>query len=237
MTGQSDTSKSLFSRPGFLAFNALTSLAMFLIPALGTMRGTLGWGEIAFFATFLGMVLVRAPYVKRKKNAVRKRFEERREITNVVVMGIGSHYLPFFFITTPLLDFATYSLPGWAIYVGVVLAAAGIYFVHRGHVDLSGNWSGQLEVREGHALVATGIYGAVRHPIYLGYFLVNLAQAFFLGNWIAGPAGFIGFLFLYLRRIPYEEQLMKDEFGGEWDAYAAKTPRLLPKPSAFLSSL
>jgi protein-S-isoprenylcysteine O-methyltransferase Ste14 len=47
-----------------------------------------------------------------------------------------------------------------------------------------------LEVREQHALVTTGVYSRVRHPMYSAW---ALAQALLLPNWIAGPAGLIGF--------------------------------------------
>ena len=33
---------------------------------------------------------------------------------------------------------------------------------------------------------------------------------------------------LYLLRVGREEALMRDTFGADWDAYAARTPRVIP---------
>jgi protein-S-isoprenylcysteine O-methyltransferase Ste14 len=47
-------------------------------------------------------------------------------------------------------------------------------------------------------------------------------------NWVAGPAGFIGFGILYAFRIGREEKMMLDTFGDEYRAYSARTARLIP---------
>ena len=69
----------------------------------------------------------------------------------------------------------------------------------------------------------------MRHPMYPAIFLITIAQLLILTNWIAGPAGLVTFLLLYIVRIGPEEQMMRDQFGADWDAHAARTPRLIPK--------
>jgi protein-S-isoprenylcysteine O-methyltransferase Ste14 len=49
-----------------------------------------------------------------------------------------------------------------------------------------------------------------------------------LPNWIAGPAGLIGFGTLFFLRVGREEALMIETFGDEYRGYMARTSRILP---------
>ena len=93
---------------------------------------------------------------------------------------------------------------------------------------MGANWSVVARMREGHELVTSGIFARLRHPIYTGMaaFLAALAIAFghttsliltvplfVLGTWI---------------RISEEERLLRAEFGGAYDDYAARVKRFVP---------
>ena len=54
-----------------------------------------------------------------------------------------------------------------------------------------------------------------------------LAQALLLPNWIAGPAGLIGFGTLFFLRVGREEARMTETFGDEYRRYMAPA-RILP---------
>ena len=86
-----------------------------------------------------------------------------------------------------------------------------------------------LEVRTEHKLVTQGVYKLVRHPMYSAFWLWAIAQALLLPNWVAGPAGLIGFGTLFFLRVGREEQLMIDTFGDEYRNYMKRTARVLPK--------
>ena len=55
--------------------------------------------------------------------------------------------------------------------LGAIMIAAGLGFAVWARAHLGRNWSGIVTVKEGHALVRTGPYRAVRHPIYTGLLL------------------------------------------------------------------
>ena len=85
-----------------------------------------------------------------------------------------------------------------------------------------------LEIREQHALVTGGIYSRLRHPMYSAFWLWALAPALLLPNWIAGPAGLVGFGNLFFLRIGREERLMAETSGDEYRQYVERTDRVIP---------
>ncbi len=81
----------------------------------------------------------------------------------------------------------------------------------------------------GNQLCTTGPYQFVRHPIYAGgLFLGFLGLALLLNSWITLLCPLIQYpiLSILVRR---EEKMMTAIFGEEYQRYAAKTGRLLPR--------
>lgn len=112
--------------------------------------------------------------------------------------------------------------------LGLLSGIAFLWLFRRSHKDLGKNWSVTLEVREGHQLVTQGVYAHVRHPMYASFLLWGVTQALLIPNWIAGFAGLAAVLALYAVRQSREEAMMRDTFGAEYDAYSARTKRLIP---------
>ena len=112
--------------------------------------------------------------------------------------------------------------------LGTLAGIAFLWLFRRSHKDLGKNWSVTLEVREGHQLVTGGVYAYVRHPMYASFLLWGITQALLIPNWIAGLAGLVAVLCLYAVRQSREEAMMRDTFGAEYDAYCARTKRLVP---------
>lgn len=114
------------------------------------------------------------------------------------------------------------------VILGTLTGIAFLWLFRRSHKDLGKNWSVTLEVREGHQLVTGGVYAHVRHPMYASFLLWGITQALLIPNLIAGLAGLVAVMALYAVRQSREEAMMRDTFGAEYDAYCARTKRLLP---------
>ncbi len=81
----------------------------------------------------------------------------------------------------------------------------------------------------------TGIYSLVRHPLYLGNFLMWLAVIMLTAN-IGLIIGFTLAYWLYYERIMFaEEQFLRKKFGDHYTTWAANVPAFAPKLSGFKS--
>jgi protein-S-isoprenylcysteine O-methyltransferase Ste14 len=110
--------------------------------------------------------------------------------------------------------------------LGAFVVATGLGFAIWARAHLGRNWSGIITVKEGHALVRTGPYRIVRHPIYSGLLLALIGTAAAIGEWrgiLAVTCALIGFL----RKIQIEERRMGENFS-EYAQYRQQTAALIP---------
>ena len=84
-----------------------------------------------------------------------------------------------------------------------------------------------VKVEEGQKVVDTGLYGIVRHPMYMATILLFLMIPVILGSWW----GLLVFAFypgIILVRLKDEEELLRRELEG-YEAYCRKVKyRILP---------
>lgn len=189
--------------------------------------------KIFIWIYFIGIVIemiIRAP-LNRQRRA--QKMTERRitsqETMILFLLLIGMFIVPIIHATTGWLNFANYTLPAWAGWLGVVILAAALIVFWRAHADLGANWSPTLEIREKHELITRGIYGVIRHPMYASQWLWVIAQPLLLQNWIAGWLNFLIFIVFYAVRVNAEEQLMIEQFGDEYRTYMQKVGAVFPR--------
>ena len=112
-------------------------------------------------------------------------------------------------------------------WLGVVLYAGGGALRLWPVFVLGPRFSGLVAIQPGHTLVTEGIYGVTRNPSYLGLLINALGWALAFRS----GAGVLLAALLFpplLARMRAEEALLRSEFGAEYDAYCARTPRLIP---------
>ena len=186
--------------------------------------------KIIYWIGIITEMAIRAPLQKTWKTSAKT--EQRLSPTTRILLGLLAlfmFFLPLIYATTNWLDFADYSLPTWAGWLGVVLLIGALVVFWRAHKDLKSNWSPTLEIFADHTLITNGIYGYIRHPMYASQWLWVLAQILLLPNWLAGPPNLIFFVAFYILRVRAEEQMMLDKFGEAYRKYMQKTGRVLPK--------
>lgn len=183
-----------------------------------------------FFLAMLVEIIIRAPLNKKRKL---EKMSERRvtgqEKTLLFLLWTGMFILPVIYASSNWLDFANYTLPAWAGWLGVAFIAGALFIFWRAHADLGLNWSPTLEIREKHELITRGIYSVIRHPMYASQILWSIAQILLLQNWIAGFGSLVVFIPFYFMRVKAEEQMMLEQFGDQYRSYMQKVGGVFPK--------
>jgi protein-S-isoprenylcysteine O-methyltransferase Ste14 len=185
--------------------------------------------EVVYLAGLVVGSVIRKVYTVRSRGIkAEKKRSNILDIILVFVAGMGM-IMPLLYLLTPWLDFASYALPQWSGWIGIVVFAGAIFMLWKSHVDLGRNWSATLRITGQHSLVTSGVYRRIRHPMYTAHLLWAIAQGLLLSNWLAGWAFLVLSVPLYLVRIPKEEQMMLEHFGEEYRQYKTRTGRLIPR--------
>ena len=110
---------------------------------------------------------------------------------------------------------------------------ASYVFIGGGFWMIASGWSSLLRAAKAGVLAADGLYARIRHPQYTGFIAIMVG---FLLQWPTIPTllMFPVLVYVYRRLAIAEERETRASFGADWDAYAAVTPRFLPRrhPSA-----
>jgi protein-S-isoprenylcysteine O-methyltransferase Ste14 len=142
-------------------------------------------------------------------------------------------YLPVFltFIITLIAVAIEYSYLDkkvtWPFMItGIVICIIATLVRVKGHLDLKHGFSTRVEKQKNHELVTTGIYGIIRHPMYLALILLQTGACIMLKSTFSWIFVIINFYTLHIR-IKKEEAFLKENFP-EYISYMKKTYRLFP---------
>ncbi len=193
----------------------------------------LGWGGIAAFFSHPALTALAIAFLALSGVALfaggnvspgeREDRGNRWVLTAFGVIGLLDAFLPAW---TDRNGFWT--IDGDTIrWLGVVLFAAGGVLRLWPVFVLGYRFSGLVAIQPGHTLVTSGVYGVIRHPSYLGMFINALGWglAFRSGVGVLLAALMVPPL---LARIRAEETLLRSQFGVEYDAFRARTSKLIP---------
>ena len=169
-----------------------------------------------------GVLLVKSPSLLEKRlDAKEKRSTQKG------VIAFSGLIFPVGFILAAL-DFRF----GWSsVHTAFTAIASGLFLIGYAMyaVVMRENeyLSRTVEVQDGQRVIDTGLYGVVRHPMYLASLLMFLPLPIILGSWYALiPFGFYPIIIIF--RIIDEERLLKKELSG-YSEYTKKVKyRLIP---------
>ena len=197
----------------FLAGVVLVGALLF-IPA-GTLAWPQGWRLMAilFVPMFCaGLVMIRKnPELLRKRLNAKEKQAEQKD----VLKYSGLMFLAAFVLAGLNFRFHWIVLPDWISWTAAVifLLAYGLYAeVMRENTYLSRT----IEVQEGQKVVDTGLYGIVRHPMYMSTLFLFLAMPLVLGSVISFLVMLL-YIPIIAKRIRNEEQVLEEGLEGYRD--------------------
>ena len=219
-----------------------TCLYLLLWPALllllgGDWRWAHGWAFGAWFVAMSAHVII---WLYLKDPALlAERFrkpgtggQSRRDLIIVYVLGLD--FLGWFAVmpldarrfhwTPPLparVAIAT------TVAGGVMLALAWLLLFRAFHDNTFLSPLARVQTERKQTVVSTGVYGFVRHPMYLGAVLMFFGAPLFLGSSL-GLVFALGMVGILVKRIGLEEALLVNELEGYEDYRRRVRWRLVP---------
>jgi protein-S-isoprenylcysteine O-methyltransferase Ste14 len=111
---------------------------------------------------------------------------------------------------------------------GAALSVLGVALSIWAIVTLGRHYDLVLEVHAGHQLVRTGPFAWVRHPVYTGLAIHFIGACLATGNVLLILGTLLVTFPAFYARARAEEQLLREQFGGEYDRYAKEVGMLVP---------
>jgi protein-S-isoprenylcysteine O-methyltransferase Ste14 len=188
---------------------------IYVVPLVIVM---LCWGAVAFAFLF-----------RKRGGATEERKRDPRAMAGLLLEAAGYVIVWMFRRNTAYL----FPLPGvtFDIFIGVVvclLALFSAWLVAAAVRTLGRQWAVAARVLEGHQLVTTGPYARVRNPIYSGLLGMLIATGLAHSVWWSIPAGGSLYWIGTMIRVKSEERLLREQFGGAFDAYTRSVPSMIP---------
>ncbi|MBW4615102.1 MAG: isoprenylcysteine carboxylmethyltransferase family protein [Desmonostoc vinosum HA7617-LM4] len=113
-------------------------------------------------------------------------------------------------------------------YVGLLLMFIGLTIRYWAAKTLGEFYTRTLRILDGHQIVNQGIYRVVRHPGYLGTFLMDIGAGLAVTNWIILLVIAVTGIVSRAYRIRKEEQMLETAFGEQYKTYSDKTWGFVP---------
>jgi protein-S-isoprenylcysteine O-methyltransferase Ste14 len=174
-----------------------------------------GWLLIAVL--FVPMIVVGFVMMKKNPELLRKRLnakEEQPEQKTVIVLS-GVMFLAAFIVAGLNFRFGWIVLQNWIVYAATAVFLLG-YILYAEVLRENAYLSRTVEVQENQKVIDTGLYGIVRHPMYMSTFLLFLSMPLVLGSVISFVIMLV-YIPIIAKRISNEEQVLEEGLAGYSD--------------------
>lgn len=121
-------------------------------------------------------------------------------------------------------------MPHWNIFfvVGMVLFSIGLIIRIYSMLTLKQYFTYSVAKVDHQKVIETGLYKYIRHPGYLGQWIIFLGISLALSNWCSVLLMMIPVIAGYLYRIRVEEKFMADQLGIDYLNYKSRTKMIIP---------
>lgn len=204
----------------------LILLGLMLFWPAGTFAFPGAWRLLA--ALFVPMLILGAVLLAKSPALLEKRLsnkEEQAEQKRVVALS-GLLFVAGFVLAGLDFRFGWTQLPDWLSWTATAVFLLG-YAMYAEVMRENAYLSRTIEVQENQKVIDTGLYGAVRHPMYTATILMFLAMPMVLGSLIALFC-LLPYPLLIAARIRNEESVLEAGLDGYSDYKRRVKYRLIP---------
>ena len=208
----------------FLGGLILVGLLLFL-PA-GSLHYWQAW--LLMGILFVPMLIAGLVMMGRNPDLLRKRLDakEKESEQKTVVALSGLLFIASFAVAGLNWRFQWWVLPNWTVWVAAGLFLLS-YLLYAEVLRENTYLSRTIEVQENQKVIDTGLYGIVRHPMYMATTVLFLTMPLVL----ASPISFfimLGYLPVIAKRIRNEEKVLEEGLEG-YSEYKKKVKyRIIP---------
>ena len=218
--------KGLLTQAFAKFFLGVILLGILLFVPAWSLRYWQGW--LLMGILFVPMFAAGLVLMAKNQDLLRKRLnaKEQEAEQKTVVRLSGLLFFAAFVVAGLNWRFGWWVLPDWAVWVaaGLFLASYALYAeVLRENTYLSRT----IEVQENQKVIDTGLYGIVRHPMYMATTVLFLAMPLVL----ASPISFLimlGYIPVIAKRIENEEKVLEEGLEGYAEYKKKVKYRILP---------
>ena len=173
--------------------------------------------------SIMGIVLyLKSPELLEKRLNIKE-----KEKTQKGVISLSALMFPLGFVLSALdFRFGWSSVPLWLVILASVLFLSG-YIMYAEVMRENAYLSRTVEVQEGQKVISSGLYGIVRHPMYLATLLMFLPMPLILGS-LFGLIPFALYPVLIVFRIMNEEKVLSEGLDGYVEYKGRVKYRLIP---------
>ena len=204
--------KSLLTQALIKLVSGLLLICILIFLPAGSFSFWQGWLFIGIL--FIPMLIAGVILMRKNPDLLRKRLDakEKESEQRTVVAMSGFLFLAAFIIAGLNWRFGWWLIPDWAVWVaaGMFLCSYVLYAeVLRENTYLSRT----IEVQKGQKVIDTGLYGIVRHPMYMATIILFLSMQLVL----ASPISFfimLGYILVIAKRINNEEHVLEEGLDG-----------------------
>ena len=198
---------------------------LLFIPA-GTWNYPQGWLLIGIL--FVPMFIAGLVMMKKNPELLKKRLnvkEEQSEQRSVILFS-GIMFLAAFISAGLSFRFGWLMLP-FPVSIAAAALFLAAYALYAEVLRENTYLSRTIEVQEDQKVIDTGLYGIVRHPMYMVTVLLFLAMPLVLGSVISFVI-MLAYIPLIVKRIRNEEQVLEKGLPGYSEYMKKVTYRLIP---------
>lgn len=145
----------------------------------------------------------------------------------ILVPGAGAVLLPYWILNAPWnrsFDIGPFHFLGFPLFV---LGVAGLLWCFWDFATVGKGTPAPIDPPK--VFVSRGLYRWVRNPMYVAIALILIGEALFFESWTLLLFAAFVWLAQHLFVLLYEEPVLKQKFGAEYEVYLKAVPRWIPK--------